>query len=676
MPSLWQNDGALTEQDISLIESGLNLIQQGVTIYDSNLELVAWNRRFVEIYSLPNGLVKRGSTFEDVVKFLATKGEYGPGDIDKLVEERVNRARMFEPHYLERKRPNGTSIAVEGHPLKNGGWVAVYTDVTAQKNQEELLKERSEFLSDRLLQDSARLSETNRQLLAANRALEEVKYALTASEDRLQVINKSLPAHIAYLDRNLVYRFSNLRLPEIWGIPKNNAKKEVVGEKMEDIFPNDIFTYLKPFLEQSLGGETISTEYDNPTETQPDHAVRVIFTPEKNQKGEVIGLFVLSTDITDQRKVANSIINAQRLEAVTQLTGGLAHDLNNILTIVLGNLSRLHEQLGDSEDDDAENTIISTKKAARRAARIMESLVAFSRRRALEPRATNVSRVLRELYGLAVPNLPPSIQLKLQMPDASMTAFIDESAFQDAVINLLFNARDALPGGYGEIEITLKAEQPDSLIVTISDNGHGFDDEMLENAYQPFFTTKERGAGTGLGLSMVQGFALQSGGDIWIESELGKGAQVHLKLPAMNIGQEDIVIKEDKDVSTLKISSTIGPILVVEDQADIRENIRYVLRNADLTIIEAASGAEALEILNVVEEIELVISDITMPGSINGLDLARTTKKILPDMKIILMSGLAETDQIWCDAVKEFETLRKPFDNTKLLNTIHQSLTN
>ncbi len=676
MPSLWQNDGALTEQDISLIESGLNLIQQGVTIYDSNLELVAWNRRFVEIYSLPNGLVKRGSTFEDVVKFLATKGEYGPGDIDKLVEERVNRARMFEPHYLERKRPNGTSIAVEGHPLKNGGWVAVYTDVTAQKNQEELLKERSEFLSDRLLQDSARLSETNRQLLAANRALEEVKYALTASEDRLQVINKSLPAHIAYLDRNLVYRFSNLRLPEIWGIPKNNAKKEVVGEKMEDIFPNDIFTYLKPFLEQSLGGETISTEYDNPTEAQPDHAVRVIFTPEKNQKGEVIGLFVLSTDITDQRKVANSIINAQRLEAVTQLTGGLAHDLNNILTIVLGNLSRLHEQLGDSEDDDAENTIISTKKAARRAARIMESLVAFSRRRALEPRATNVSRVLRELYGLAVPNLPPSIQLNLEMPDASMTAFIDESAFQDAVINLLFNARDALPGGYGKIEIALTAEKPDSLIVTISDNGHGFDDEMLENAYQPFFTTKERGAGTGLGLSMVQGFALQSGGDIWIESELGKGAKVHLKLPAMNIGQEDIVIKEDKDVSTLKISSTIGPILVVEDQADIRENIRYVLRNADLTIIEAASGAEALEILNVVEEIELVISDITMPGSINGLDLARTTKKILPDMKIILMSGLAETDQIWCDAVKEFETLRKPFDNTKLLNTIHQSLTN
>ena len=674
MPSLWQNDEVLTEQDISLIESGLNLIQQGVTIYDSNLELVAWNRRFVEIYNLPNGLVKRGSTFEEVVRFLATKGEYGPGDIETLVEERVNRARMFEPHYLERKRPNGTSIAVEGHPLNNGGWVAVYTDVTAQKNQEELLKERSEFLSDRLLQDSSRLSETNRQLLAANRALEEVKNALTASEDRLHVINQSLPAHIAYLDRNLVYRFSNLRLAEIWGIPRNDAKKEVVGKKMEDIFPADIFQYLKPFLEQSLRGETVSTEYDNPTEEQPDHATRVVFTPEKNKKGEVIGLFVLSTDITDQRKVANSIINAQRLEAVTQLTGGLAHDLNNILTIVLGNLSRLQEQINDTDDKDAENTIISTKKAARRAARIMESLVAFSRRRALEPRATNVSRVLRELYGLAVPNLPPSIKLKLQMPDTSISAFIDESAFQDAVINLLFNARDALPG-FGEIEISLTSDEPDSLIVTIADNGHGFNDEMLENAYQPFFTTKERGAGTGLGLSMVQGFALQSGGDIWIESELGKGAKVHLKLPAMNIGQEDIVIKEDKDVSTLDISSNIGPILVVEDQEDIRENIRYVLRNADLKIIEAASGAEALEILNVVEEIELVISDITMPGAINGLDLARTTKKILPDMKIVLMSGLAETDPIWCDATKEFETLRKPFDNTRLLNTIHQSLT-
>ena len=299
------------------------------------------------------------------------------------------------------------------------------------------------------------------------------------------------------------------------------------------------------------------------------------------------------------------------------------------MTIVLGNLSRLQEQINDTDDKDASNTIISTKKAARRAARIMESLVAFSRRRALEPRATNVSRVLRELYGLAVPNLPPSIKLKLQMPDTSISAFIDESAFQDAVINLLFNARDALPG-FGEIEISLTSDEPDSLIVTIADNGHGFNDEMLENAYQPFFTTKERGAGTGLGLSMVQGFALQSGGDIWIESELGKGAKVHLKLPAMNIGQEDIVIKEDKDVSTLDISSNIGPILVVEDQEDIRENIRYVLRNADLKIIEAASGAEALEILNVVEEIELVISDITMPGAINGLDLARTTKKSSP----------------------------------------------
>ena len=247
MPSLWQNDEVLTEQDISLIESGLNLIQQGVTIYDSNLELVAWNRRFVEIYNLPNGLVKRGSTFEEVVKFLATKGEYGPGDIETLVEERVNRARMFEPHYLERKRPNGTSIAVEGHPLNNGGWVAVYTDVTAQKNQEELLKERSEFLSDRLLQDSSRLSETNRQLLAANRALEEVKNALTASEDRLHVINQSLPAHIAYLDRNLVYRFSNLRLRKFGASPENDAKKEVVGKKMEDIFPADISSTLNPF---------------------------------------------------------------------------------------------------------------------------------------------------------------------------------------------------------------------------------------------------------------------------------------------------------------------------------------------------------------------------------------------------------------------------------------------
>jgi len=676
MKAIWPELEQLKAEDIPFIQGGLNLIEQGISIYDQELKLVVSNTRFREIYDIPEHLIKHGSTFEELVRYLAEVGEYGDGDVDQIVDDRVARAQMFEPHYLERKRPNGKTIAVQGNPLKDGGWVAVYTDVSDQKQHEALLRERSEVLSEKLLKRSEHLGETNRKLTATNRALEEVKSALQSSEERLQILNKSLPAHIAYLDKNYIYRFSNQRSAEVWGLQADQSDDEsddIVGRHVQDVYPDHIYAFVKSLLDQAKEGEMITAEYTNPSSDDPDHTIRVVLAPEKGAEGEVTGFFVLSIDVTDQRKMANSMLKTQRLEAITRLTGGLAHDLNNILTIILGNLSRLGHHLDESDMPDSATTVRSTQKAARQAARIMECLVAFSRRRTLEPRVTDLNRVLRDIYNLAVPNLSSQISLSLNLPDVPLTCFVDESAFQDSVINLLFNAKDALEGK-GEITLSARKDKNNGFLVTIGDNGQGFAPDMLDKAFEPFATTKDTGAGTGLGLSMVQGFVLQSGGDIWIESVQGEGADVIMRLPAMespgktieeNVGlaEESFIVPED-----------LGPLLLVEDEEDIRAYLRHILSNAGFKIIEASTPDEGLELVGAVDAIELIVSDINMPGDMNGLDFVRLAKTKRTDIGIILLSGLAETDPIWLQASAEFTTLRKPFRRSILIKSILQTL--
>src|SRR6056297_3859482 len=196
--------------------AGLNLIQQAISIYDADLQLGVCNHRFQEMFDLPDPLVTPGASFADTIRFLAKRGDYGDvGDLDAFVASRVEVARAFEPHYMERTRANGRTISVEGSPLPQGGWVTVYTDITRTKRQETLLRARSEELSDRLLSYSEELSSANRELSATITALEEAKRQLTASEARTRLTTEMMPAHIAHVGADRRYTYSNRRLSAV-----------------------------------------------------------------------------------------------------------------------------------------------------------------------------------------------------------------------------------------------------------------------------------------------------------------------------------------------------------------------------------------------------------------------------------------------------------------------------
>ncbi|MFN6978126.1 MAG: PAS domain-containing protein, partial [Gemmobacter sp.] len=207
----------LTEEiRAGLTRAGLGMIQQALSIFDRDLRLAVCNRRYQEMFDLPEAFVTTGAAFEDTIRYLVLRGEYGPvEDPDAAVRTRVEAARAFVPHYLERARPNGRWVSVEGAPLPQGGWVTVYTDITEIKHQERLLRTRSEVLSADLVTHAERLSRANRALAATNAALEEAKRELTEIEARTRLTTEMMPAHIAHVDRSLRYTFSNRRLASV-----------------------------------------------------------------------------------------------------------------------------------------------------------------------------------------------------------------------------------------------------------------------------------------------------------------------------------------------------------------------------------------------------------------------------------------------------------------------------
>ncbi|MEC9343201.1 MAG: PAS-domain containing protein, partial [Pseudomonadota bacterium] len=412
--------------DSDLLASSLNLIEQGITIFDRDLLLVHGNRCFLRLYDLPDDFLKPGTSFEAIIRFLAEKGDFGPGDPDELVRERVERASAFEDHYLERTRPNGTVVAVEGHALANGGWVAVYTDVTARKRHEEMLRERADQLSLSLLERSEQLGAANRELTAANRALEEVKHQLIVSEERMRTITRSVPAHIAYVDRDRIYRFTNARFADIFGRPGT----DVVGSRVDDLFEPEVLDVLLPAIAAGLQGNANSAEYSPASPDGQVRHVRTSLVPEFDADGAVVGLYVLSLDVTEEKRAMEALVSTKRMEAAVALTSGVVHDFSNIMTIILGNLNRLSDD--GLPGDERAHIIQVTRRAVERGGRVTDQLMSFSRNEQLSPGPCNVNRITADLVRLFSASLDPAITVSVEDEPTADTgpagAFVDERA--------------------------------------------------------------------------------------------------------------------------------------------------------------------------------------------------------------------------------------------------------
>ncbi len=343
---------------------------------------------------------------------------------------------------------------------------------------------------------------------------------------------------------------------------------------------------------------------------------------------------------------------AQKMEAVGQLTGGLAHDFNNLMTAITGSLELLNRKIGLGKFDDLRKYTTIALDAAGRASSVTHRLLAFSSRQTLAPELAGIGAMVAGMMELISRSVGPSINLDFADTDASRQAFVDPSQLENAVLNLCLNSRDALPDG-GNITIrtagryldadaanALELPEGDYIALSVSDDGDGMPPDIVKRAFDPFFTTKPIGRGTGLGLSMVYGFARQSGGNVQIHSAPGKGATVTIYLP---VAVEEVTSRpserEDREPSLANAAATI---LVVDDEVTVRMLITETLEDLGYKTVAAAEGGPALEILNCPVTIDLLISDVGLPGGMNGRQLADAARALHADLKVLFITGYAE----------------------------------
>lgn len=660
----FRNNGLLL-QDSELISSSLNLIQQAISIFDDDLRLRIWNNRFIEMFSFPRSAIYRGAPLENIIKSLAETGDYTEDDIQKIINDRYEVASKKLPYYAEYQQPGGEVLSYEAYPMASGGWVTVYTDISHLKKNEKQLRDRTDILSDNLLENSTKLAEANRKLLATNRVLEEVRHDLTMSENRMREITQAMPAHIAYITPDYVYTYTNNRLSDIAGIDRPIEP----GMHLMEVFGEDVYRETKPLLDKALNGETTTVEYKVPVSSPNARTIRSTFTPERDEEGNIKGVFVLSLNVTEEKQALENLLQSKRMETTFQLTSGLAHDFSNILTVIVGNLQHIESQRLDT--DSRHSLINTTQKAAQRAVRIIEQLMSFTGRQKLSPQNTDISALLTELCRLFLSSIPETVKLKLVLPEEPLIAYADEAALQDVLVNLMINARDATNEN-GSIKISAKKiippGQSESIVqISVADNGCGFDEETLRRAYDPFFTSKKNKGGSGLGLSMAQGFASQSGGSIEIKSAKDMGAKVILSLPSADHVREQTYQSKWNSVQSSKRHKIA---LLIDDEEDVRQTIRLALREMGFAVIEAGRPEEAMSLITQIEGIELVVSDIMMPGDVNGLELSDKIKKIYPDLPVILISGLTTNDPVIKNANCKHPILSKPFNAGEFMEVL------
>ena len=363
---------------------------------------------------------------------------------------------------------------------------------------------------------------------------------------------------------------------------------------------------------------------------------------------------------------------AQKMEAVGQLTGGLAHDFNNLLTVVSGALEMIEKRMAQGRAADASKYLVSAQSAARRAAALTHRLLAFSRRQTLDPQPTDVNALVHGLVELIQRTVGPHIAVEAIGPADLGPALVDQSQLENALLNLCLNARDAMPDG-GRITIetanvaldhhaarALDVPEGAYLCFTVTDTGHGMDEAVIAKAFDPFFTTKPLGQGTGLGLSMIYGFARQSGGQVRITSQPGQGASLSIYLPrhaapaAKGESGSDAALPWPADAGRT--------VLVVDDEAPVRMLIGDVLADLGYRVVEAEDGAAGLAILQSPQGVDLVISDIGLPGSMSGRQMALAARTARPGLKVLFITGYAE-DAVLGDGQLEpgMQVLAKPF---------------
>ena len=651
------------------LQAGLDLIDQGFTLIDENLRLVAWNQAFLRLLGFPAEMGHVGAPFESFMRYNAERGEYGDGDTEVYVRERVEAAKAFKTHDIERTRPNGTVLHIRGVPVPGHGFVTLYSDITQQRQSENLIREHNALLESRVAERTRELMSTNDQLREALRLKRQFGESLERSEAQMRLITDSIPALVAYFDSTLVYRYINRGYQDWFGVDPNHPE-QVSARAFLGI---DTYTRIKPFIKQALCGEQVTFEYEAATQDGGKKLLRTSLIPELKETGQVMGCFELTFDITQERKSHEMLVQAQKMEALGQLTSGLSHDFNNILTVVLGNLTALANQPDVKHHLD--EFISPAIEAARRGSELIKGLLAFSRQQPIQSSEVDIDACVYRMDKLVRHTLPATLKLTFELLASPARCALDPHQLQNALLNLILNAKDATESR-GHILIRSEIQHLDFLqaqrlnlqpgaftCIAVSDDGCGMDALTQSRVFEPFFTTKRVGQGSGLGMAMVYGFARQSGGNVEVASEPGIGTTVRIWLPLSPSTAPVELNTETADPAEHATEAASQALaLLVEDDVSVRKVVRRHLLELGYAVIEAENGQEALDILSKTCDLKLVLSDLVMPGDIDGQQVICRAKELKHIAQVVLMSGYTPS----AHRLKDVPLIQKPFTKEQL----------
>ncbi|MEM4408060.1 MAG: PAS domain S-box protein [Candidatus Caldarchaeum sp.] len=479
-------------------------------------------------------------------------------------------------------------------------------------------------------------------------------------------------------DKNGIIEYVNSSFENLTGY----LREEVIGRETPRILKSGAHddTFYRNLWRTISSGTTFRALFTNRKKTGEVYYEEKTITPLKNAQGDITHYVSAGKDVTQQKKLEEELLHAQKMEAIGRLAGGVAHDFNNILTAALGHCDLLLKKVG--RGSPLAKNVTEIKKAIERGKSLTSQLLTFSRKQVTHPKVLNITRLIIDMENMLKRLIGTHIELHTNLDQDLWNTLADESQVEQVILNLVVNSRDAMPQG-GRITIsTSNAVPPPSCIyatslqegcvkLTVEDTGSGIDPEVMPHIFEPFFTTKEVGKGTGLGLATVHAIVKQSGGHIEVHSEKNKGTRFTVYLPRTEENEERLQQEERKAVAFYGHET----ILVVEDEDAIREIICDFLREKGYNVLAASNGEEALGVCKqFTEPIHLMITDLVMP-KIKGNELAELIAPLHPKIKIIYISGYA-MDSDLNTRLKEHETeyIQKPFEMEELLSKIRRLL--
>ena len=521
--------------------------------------------------------------------------------------------------------------------------------------------------------------------LTTNSDVSELKNAqldLASREAHLRSILDTVPEAMVVIDEAGIITSFSAAASRLFGY----SEAEVVGQNVKRLMPSPdrethdayISRYLETGERRIIGfGRVVTGLRKDGSKFPVELAVGEAIS---NGKRIFTGFL---RDLTSRQRIEEELRQSQKMEAIGQLTGGIAHDFNNLLTVITGNLEMVESRI---KDDRILTLLREAQDAAEDGAKLTTQLLAFGRRQPLNPKLTDVSELVANFSGLLRRTLGEAVELRTVVTGASHHVLVDASQLQNALLNLVINARDAMPRG-GRLTVEISRSQLDRdyaqmypevrtghyVMISVTDTGTGMTPEVRQRAFEPFFTTTGVGGGTGLGLSMVYGFVKQSGGHVQLYSEPGQGTSVRLFLPAVQ-PQRLAAVDGSEIANSLEGFRGQGTILVVEDDPRVRRVAVSRLADAGYNVIEAGTAKEALVKLDEHPEVALLFTDIVMPGGMTGDELAKTVRTKRPGIKILFTSGYAEPEVAGRELSEAGSWLKKPYTARELIARLSELL--